>query len=156
MPDKPTTFTTGQASGLAMIPPKTLARYVKTFPEHFSPEARQPDRGRRYSPQDVKTFILIRHLYSDRKNADDIRAALSGDWMPEALPRYDLENLLTLENQTRAQVAQVEKLAAKMKEMYTYFRGRENNLIASLQKHRDAIINLQEEVRFLKAKRGPY
>ena len=89
-------WTTGQTSGITHIPPQTLRRYVKDFQSYFSETARQPNKGRRFTRQDIDNLLLIRHLYNDNCSSEKITAALAGEWTPEAKPQYDNQDALTL------------------------------------------------------------
>ena len=48
-------FTPGQVSDMLEIPPSTLRRYVKDYPEHLS-ETATKKRGRRYTELDIATL----------------------------------------------------------------------------------------------------
>ncbi len=85
------TFTPGVVVGMTRIPDTTLRRYIRDYRPFFSELASYPHRGRRYTPQDVQTVLLIRRLYQDGYNRDAIIDALQGGWIPPGLPSTDTE-----------------------------------------------------------------
>lgn len=85
-------YTSGIVVGMTNIPACTIQRYVRDFGSFFSETAQQKHRGRRYLPDDVRTILMIRHLYNERTPKQKIIAALSGEWSPPAMPRYDIDD----------------------------------------------------------------
>lgn len=57
------TYTPGEVSTMLSIPPSTLRRYVATFGEYLTPEARKK-RGRNFTEEDINVIAQIRDLAS--------------------------------------------------------------------------------------------
>jgi len=95
-------LTTGQISGLTMVGYMSLYRYVRDFPEFFSPPARQHKRGRRWTVADLELVQGIRYLYHERKGKNNIRQMLKDGWRPEANSAYHFETLTRLIEATLA------------------------------------------------------
>ena len=56
-------FKTSQVKYRTQIPPGTIQRYIKTYPEFFSEAARRPEKSRRYTEDDVQKLNVIRKMY---------------------------------------------------------------------------------------------
>lgn len=86
------TYSSGNVVGMTGISACTIRRYIRDFRQFFSESAQQPHRGRRYTADDQRKLLSIRHLYSERKSRDKIMSALEGKWTPPSMPRYDIED----------------------------------------------------------------
>jgi len=87
-------FSTGEVRGITGLSTQSIQLYVRTFPEIFSAQARQPHRGRRYTWREVKAIQLIHHLRTaERQDKDTIRAALAGEWESRHAQMYEVQDL---------------------------------------------------------------
>lgn len=107
MQEKP--LSSGQVSGLLGLNPQTVRNYIRQFNEFFSDPARISSPGRRFSREDINRLLLIRHLYHDGKKADEIRAALHGDWTPPEVDHYNNMDALALLEAARKESEQAKQ-----------------------------------------------
>jgi len=140
-------YTTGQAAGMTGIPVKTMQRYIRLYPEGFSTSARQPDRGRRYTADDIKTLLLIRHLYSQREKPDQIRQAITADGTPE----MDLQNLSDMMSIASAARQDLKEISGKLAEWRRLWGYRDAHVHTDL---RDIVQDLDKRVRFIEINLG--
>ena len=84
-------LTTGQISGLTMVGHGSLYRYVKEFADFFSPTAKQHERGRRWTQEDLDVVFAIRGLYHERAGSAKIREMLAGGWRLQDNPAFTRE-----------------------------------------------------------------
>lgn len=75
-------YSTGYVSGMTRIPIRTIQEYVSTFRKHFSQEAGQTKKGRRFMPADVEKLHLIKRLRSEHTADDLIEKYLTGEIEP--------------------------------------------------------------------------
>ena len=68
------TYSSDNVVGMTGIPACTIRRYIRDFRSFFSESAQQPNRGRRYTSDDMRKIQSIRHLYSERQSNEKIRA----------------------------------------------------------------------------------
>jgi hypothetical protein len=73
-------FTTGQISGMTLLGASSLYRYVRDFPEFFSPTAKQHIKSRRWTQKDLEMLHSIRCLYHERTGKEKIREMIAGGW----------------------------------------------------------------------------
>jgi len=80
-------FTPGQVSDMLEVPPSTLRRYVKDYPEHLSKTATKK-RGRRYTEADIATLARAREMLQQGRSPDEVGSLLAvvGQDDPEAEP----------------------------------------------------------------------
>ena len=80
-------FTPGQVSDMLEVPPSTLRRYVKDYPEHLSKTATKK-RGRRYTEVDIATLARAREMLQQGRSPDEVGSLLAvvGQDDPEAEP----------------------------------------------------------------------
>lgn len=80
-------FTPGQVSDMLEIPPSTLRRYVKDYPEHLSKTATKK-RGRRYTEADIATLARARELLQQGRKPEETNKLLAvvGQEDPDAQP----------------------------------------------------------------------
>lgn len=90
------TYSSGNVVGMTGIHASTIRRYIRDFRSFFSESAQQPNRGRRYSADDIQIMLLIRHLYTEKQPKEKIISALLGEWSPPGLARYDIEDATKL------------------------------------------------------------
>lgn len=69
-------FTPGQVSDMLEIPPSTLRRYVKDYPEHLSKTATKK-RGRRYSELDIATLARAREMLQQGRDPEEVNKLLA-------------------------------------------------------------------------------
>ena len=147
-------YTTGQAVGMTSIPVKTIQRYIRLFPEGFSTSARQPDRGRRYTADDIKTLLLIRHLYSQRESPDRIHQAIAGEWEPEQTALHDLSDMMTIASAVRKDMTEIK---GKIDEWRKYWPYRDAGIEAGrkrVQELTDIITDFERRLRFVEINMG--
>ena len=77
---KKSNMTTNQVANFTRVSCHTLYVYVRTFPEFFSPSARKPTSGRRWTLEDLEMIQAIRSLYQERAGSEKIRELLAGGW----------------------------------------------------------------------------
>jgi DNA-binding transcriptional MerR regulator len=143
-------FSSGVVVGMTHIPADTIRRYVRDFRPYFSESARQPNRGRRYTSQDVQSLLTIRHLYHERKPKPQIEAALTGNWTPPALPRYDIEDATAIVAQAREHMEETTKQARKVERMTQSIVSDRSYLFKQIRQLQDEIKRLQEEIKTCK------
>lgn len=141
LPDKKE-YSTGFVSGLTGIPITTMQRYVRDYRPHFSDHARKPNRGRRFTSQDIHTLTTIRHLYQDKCKKDYIESVLSGEQSPPAVPRYDLDNVIECVAIVEQSVKQALATAQRIR-----FADNDRHLIYQLRRE---INELKGEVRYIR------
>ena len=80
-------FTPGQVSDMLEIPPSTLRRYVKDYPEHLSKTATKK-RGRRYTEADIATLARAREMLQQGREPEEVGKLLAvvGQEDPQAEP----------------------------------------------------------------------
>ncbi len=76
-------FTPGQVSDMLEIPPSTLRRYVKDYPEHLSKTATKK-RGRRYTEADIATLARAREMLQQAPDPEEVGKLLAVVSLPEA------------------------------------------------------------------------
>jgi len=69
-------FTPGQVSEMLEIPPSTLRRYVKDYPEHLSKTATKK-RGRRYTEADIATLARAREMLQQGREPEEVGKLLA-------------------------------------------------------------------------------
>ena len=69
-------FTPGQVSDMLEVPPSTLRRYVKDYPEHLS-ETATKKRGRRYSEADTATLARAREMLQQGRDPEEVGKLLA-------------------------------------------------------------------------------
>ena len=75
-----TDLTTAQVSSFLRVGTDSLYKYVRNFPEFFSPGARKHTAGRKWTPEDLEMCWTIRTLYAQRTGTPEIRRLLEGGW----------------------------------------------------------------------------
>ena len=78
--DENSLFTTGEVRGITMLSSMSVYRFTRDFPEFFTEAARQHQRGRRFTGDDVVMLLSIESLYHKREGKEKIRAELAGGW----------------------------------------------------------------------------
>lgn len=86
----------GQLSGLTGLHPKTIRQYVRDFRQVFSTEASKKNAGRRYTSDDVKKILTIRHMRQARKDKDFILLVLEGKTKLDNAPLLEFSDALTI------------------------------------------------------------
>lgn len=111
-------MTTGQVSGLLGIPSPTIQRYIRSHPSHFSDQARRPDRGRRYTADDVNNLATIRGLHQTHAGHAAIENALSQATPGQAVDVPSVFAILDMAagamDQTAENVKTVKQLTARI------------------------------------------
>ena len=90
-------YSTGQVSGITSTSFMSLYRYVKMFPEFFTPEVTKHTRGRRWSEQDLIVLLSIKSLFDRRFGEKIIREKLQGGWRIDQNPATNQEVLESFE-----------------------------------------------------------
>lgn len=133
-------LTTGQISGLARLSYGSLYRYVKLFPESFSPGVQQHKRGRRWSDSDLLVVLSIRALLHEHTPAAEIREKLAEGWRLDndsALAREERSNLV------KALVAIVDETNRIMRETEAEVRAAKFARILTQDDHHQVAKNEQ-------------
>jgi DNA-binding transcriptional MerR regulator len=73
-------WTTGRVAAAINLSPASIRRYVRDFPEFFSPTAKQPRPGRRFVQADFEILQAIRALKFERAGNARIREKLAAGW----------------------------------------------------------------------------
>lgn len=147
-------YTTGEVVGMTRIPLKTIQRYIKLFPDGFSKTACQSSRGRRYTAQDVRTLLLIRHLFGQKHRSEKIRQAITGEWTPEDVPWFDIENMMTIAQYARREFAEAGKSAHRAKRFAELSQREVGYLYLRISQLENAIKKLNNRLLRLEAKRA--
>jgi hypothetical protein len=84
---------TGQVLAIMGLKYRTLYNYLHDFGEFFSDEARAAKRGKRWTAEDISKIQVIRHLHSERRGKEDIRAALADGYKPPLDGLYKPEDI---------------------------------------------------------------
>lgn len=132
-------YTTGQAAGFTRLPVKTIQRYIREHADAFSPKAKQPQKGRRYTAQDIKNLLMIRQLSQAREPHDRISAALAGTWIPESMPMIEIENALQIAQVTQNAMTQSKGHADKAQNERLILEGNLNWIKKTLREMRETI-----------------
>lgn len=109
-------YTAGQVSGITGIHPASIRRYVQDYREFFTEGAQRPSKGRRYSQEDVKRLLLIRHLNQEHRPKETIQAALKGVWAPAAQRTYDTFDALALVDTAKGQMTSAANYAREARQ----------------------------------------
>lgn len=150
-------LTTGQISGLTLVGHGSLYRYVREFPDFFSPTAKQHKRGRRWTQEDLEMVQAIRCLFHERTGAAKIREMLAAGWRLQDNPAFTREMQSRLIEATLAAAADAEQIATKAKKVI------EDNKFASklsLEDHHEVdrvsqrLIELEIKIDRLAKKKG--
>lgn len=141
-------YTTGQVSGMTRIPVPTMRAYVARYREFFSPQAQIPNRGRRFSPEDVEKLLLIRHLSQERRSQEEIRQALAQGDRPD-LEAFRLQDAALVYEQVKRLAAQAED-AARRADRAAYQNEYLHHRLKALE---HTLKRLDEQVENLRRKR---
>lgn len=141
-------FTTGKVLGLARLKLSTVQRYVKTFNEFFSEAARIPTRGRRFTGEDVKKLLLIKHLYSLRETKANIAKALSGEKELPAVAWFEFEDMFEIATRATQAADRAEEILAEMKKHSREMKFTNNRILRDFMKIKRQIIAGVYETRF--------
>ncbi len=147
MSDQKYFFTTGEVLGKINFQEQTIQSFVKSFPFAFGEDARKPNRGRRWTGQDIKNLLLIRYLKSKRESKERIEQALRGEWTPESLPWIEIEEALHIATSVTALAAQAQKDAKKMTTANVYYNARLTKQEQQTNELERRIINLERKVK---------
>lgn len=134
MTDNPL-FTTGQTEGLTGLSLQQIQRYVRTYPQGFTQEARKPKKGRRFTGADIKSLLLIRHLLHTRRK-QFIPQALSGEWTPPDSMVFEVVDFMTMYQAMRAINLDTIKLLQKVEAEKRSFERHTAYLIRNLRELR--------------------
>ena len=72
-------YPTAYVAGATKIPIRTIQDYVQAYRKHFSNQAGQAKKGRRFLPSDVNKLLIIKRLRNERFPDDEIEKYLSGE-----------------------------------------------------------------------------
>ena len=146
------TYTSGIVVGMTNIPACTIQRYIRDFGSYFSDTARQKHRGRRYLPSDVRTLLMIRHLYNERTPKKEIVAALSGKWTPPALPRYDIDDATKIIAGAKEILWETRKYAQRADAQVSRATYATSYLYTVLERFEKRITKLEDDIKHMKIK----
>jgi DNA-binding transcriptional MerR regulator len=132
-------YTTGQAAGFTRLNVKTIQRYIRNHADYFSPKAKQPQKGRRYTAQDIKNLLLINQLSKLRTPKERINEALAGRWIPESMPMIEIENALQIAQVTQTAMAQSKGHADKAQNERLILEGNLTWIKKTLREMRETI-----------------
>jgi hypothetical protein len=104
-------LTTGQISGITLLGSSSLYRYVRDFPEFFSPTAKQHIKGRRWTQEDLEKLQAIRCLYHERTGKEKIRELIVGGWRLQDNEAWTRELQSRLIESTLATYAEMEEIS---------------------------------------------
>ena len=149
---------TGEASGITNTPATTIRRYIRDFRSFFSEQATRPTPGRRYTENDIKIILLVRHLYFQRYSRSQIDQVLSGELGLPGAESYQVEDLAQLLEKTLAEVEKAKDIYRRIKlsrnnvettrsEIDSYFERYRKQL----QQFSNELTKLQNDVSFVKA-----
>lgn len=139
-------LTTGQAAGYTKLPVKTIQRYIRDHPEAFSERAKQPQKGRRYTAQDVKNLLVIRHLSQARESREKIRDALAGKWTPESMPMIEIENIFQIAQIAEQATAESKGHAARAQNERLILEGNLNWVKKTIRQMKETIEEHEKEL----------
>jgi DNA-binding transcriptional MerR regulator len=140
-------FTTGKVLGLTRLKIATVQRYIKTFPEFFSDTARIPTRGRRFTGEDVKILLLIKHLYSSGENKSEITKALNGEKELPAVAWFEFEDMFEIATRATHAAARAEEILADMKEHSRMMKFTNNRVLRDFEKIKREVVNVMYDTR---------
>ena len=123
MTTKESLFTRSEVIAMTRLSGAAINRYVREFRPYFTPRARQPKSGRRYTPQDVQKLLIIRHLKAERKGRANIEAALQDDLLPLYIARYEIDDVTVLIANAREYMQDVKAQAAYIRRIYSESHG---------------------------------
>jgi len=147
------TYSSGMVVGMTGIPACTIRRYIRDFRSFFSLSAQQPNRGRRYTSDDIRMLLSIRHLYAERKSKDKIIAALEGKWTPPAMPRYDIEDATKIIAGAKEILRETKKFSDKAEVQVQRATYATSYLYKSLRNLEDRLEKIEDELSHLKKMR---
>jgi len=143
-------LTTGNTSGMTGLSAQAIQRYIRRYPMGFSDLARKPNKGRRYTGNDVKNLLLINYLLNTKQKSH-IEKALAGE---EEYPLFEIQGFISmfikLDYMLRITDALMTRLAKERRLAYEWkhdaFLGSMGKAINS---HADAIDALRFDVNRL-------
>lgn len=145
-------FTTGQVSGVCKTPQVTIRRYIKDYKSSFSEQATRPTKGRRYTEADIKTILLIRHLYFERFRKPKIQQVLSGELVIPGLENYQVHDVIQLLQSTLSQVDRANKIYKWVKSAKETIESNEASLNKYFEENNRVIGKLTEKIGELEFK----
>jgi len=145
-------YTSGIVVGMTNIPACTIQRYIRDFGSFFSETARQQHRGRRYLSSDVRTLLMIRHLYNERTPKQKIIAALSGEWSPPAMPRYDIDDATKIIAGAKEILRETKKYSQRADVQVSRATIATSHLYTVLERFEKRIAKLEDDIKHIKIK----
>ena len=140
-------FTTGLVLGLTRLKLSTVQRYVKNFNEFFSDKARIPTRGRRFTGEDVKILLLIKHLYSLRESKAEIMKALNGEKELPAVAWFEFEDMFEIATRATKAASRAEEILAEMKIHSKAMKFTNNRLLRDFTKIKREVVHVMYDTR---------
>lgn len=144
-------FTTGQVSGITWTSPPTLYRYVRDFPQFFSPSARKHTKGRRWTLDDLDTIQAIRTLHHSRTGHDKTIEILTSGWRPAINSEAEREQYSRVAEELFKIAEQTKEKLTNHQVSHDFISDRITHEIKSIY---EMIAELQVRVQQLENKRG--